>query len=51
VRSSNSEDGAVDDASREKVAVALSVTWGHLAFVCREPWWRKQHGDQPKSLG
>jgi len=26
------------------------VTWWHLAFACREPWWRAQDGDQ-KRLG
>ena len=27
------------------------VTWGHLAFACRESWWRMQDGDQAKRLG
>ena len=49
--SSDSEDGAVGDASRETVAVVLFlVTWGHLAFACREPWWRTQDGDQAERL-
>ena len=52
VRSSNSEDGAVGDALRETVAVAfVLVTWRHLAFACRKPWWRTQDGDQAKRLG
>src|SRR6185369_11487008 len=27
------------------------VTWRHLAFACRKPWWRTQDGDQAKRLG
>ena len=27
------------------------VTWDHLAFACREPWWQTQNGDQAKRLG
>ena len=51
MRSSDSEDGAVGDASRDGSGGLVLVTWGHLAFVCREPWWRTQDGDQAKRLG
>ena len=52
MRSSDSEDGAVGDASREMVAVAfVLMTWGHLGFACRKSWWRTQDGDQAKRLG
>ena len=27
------------------------VTWWHLAFACRVPWWPTQDGDQAKRLG
>ena len=52
VRSPNSEYGVVGDALRETVAVAfVLVTWRHLAFACRKPWWRMQDSDQAKRLG
>ena len=52
MRSSDSEDDAIGDASRETVAVALSSReTRHLAFACRKPWWRTQDGDQAKRLG
>ena len=51
MRSSDSEDGAIGDALRETVAVAVSWTWRHLAFACRKPWWRTQDGDQAKRHG
>ena len=51
MRSSNSEDGAVGDASRETVAVACLGDLGSLSFCFREPWLRMQDGDQAKRLG
>ena len=36
---------------RDGGGVLVLVTWGHLAFACREPWWRTQDGDQAKRLG
>ena len=41
VRSSDSEDGG---------GGLVLVTWGHLAFACRELWWRTQDGDQAERL-
>ena len=51
VRSSDSEDGAVGDALGETGGGLVLVTWHHLAFACRKPWWRTQDGDQAKRLG
>ena len=53
MRSSDSEDGAVGDASRETVAEAfVLVTWRHLAFACRCAFGGLvQDGDQAKRLG
>ena len=51
MRSSDSEDGAVGDALRDGGGGLVLVTWGHLAFACREPWWRTQDGDQAERLG
>ena len=46
MRSSDSEDGAVGDALRDGGGGLVLVTIGHLAFACREPWWRTQDGNQ-----
>ena len=29
----------------------ILVTWWHLAFACRVPWWPTQDDDQAKRLG